>query len=172
MVRSNLLDLISRDFSQVDSFLKSRRDPALFNLRPVFQFASSAVPQLATDIFEGKTSYIYKINAPGFKKENLSLSIEEGILSVSIKAEEKIEMAPVQSTEESPEVNQEGNAIQEEPQKLLYSERNVTRTQRQYQLAEDADPTQVSAQFNDGVLELVIGKKAEILPQVTQIEIK
>lgn len=101
------------------------------------------------DIHEDKDAYAFEVEAPGLKRENFSVSVEENVLTVS------------------------GERKQEEATK----ERQFHRVERQYGqftrsfwLPETADTEKVSAEYNQGVLTVKIAKKEAAKPR--QIEIK
>lgn len=88
-----------------------------------------------------------ELAAPGYKKEDLMVQVDDGILTVS--SEQKHEETK----------DQDGWRRRE----FRYNS-----FERSFQLPENADPENVQANFADGVLHLTIGKKAQAAPPRTK----
>ncbi len=96
-----------------------------------------AMPRV--DIEEQDNGYLMKIDLPGVKKEDIDVSVHEGVLS--IKAE---------SREESSE-EKEGRVIRRE--------RHFGQFLRRFNIGQDIDDAKTEAQFIDGVLQLKLPKR-------------
>lgn len=92
----------------------------------------------ATDISESKENYRITTELPGIKKEDISLSLHDGILT--IEAESKTE------------TNEEGE------NKALRRERRYGKFLRRFTLGTDANENNVDAKFENGVLTVTILK--------------
>ncbi len=91
---------------------------------------------MKTDIRETKDGYRLDIELPGFKKEEIKLSLESGYLTVS--------------AERSAEEKQEG-------ERYLRKECSVS-CQRSYYVGEDVEESGVKARCENGVLRIDIPK--------------
>lgn len=102
---------------------------------------------LKTDIVEDQDSYTLFIDMPGVKKENIKLDFNDNYLKVSYKENENVN----------------------ENKKYLRRERFFGSFSRSY-LFNDIDVNNIEAYYNDGVLKVVLHKRAE--NSVKAIEIK
>jgi HSP20 family protein len=103
----------------------------------------------ALDVYEDKDNYTVKVEAPGVKKEDIDISLHDGVLSISgeRKAEEKAENAEVHRTE-----------------------RFVGRFQRTVTLPSPVAADKVQAQYKDGVLTVTLPKTEEAKPKQITIQ--
>ena len=103
----------------------------------------------ATDVRETETEYVVEADVPGLKKEDLTLTVQEGILT--IRGERKKE---------------------EEVKKDNYHrvERTHGKFERIIELPGNVDEAKVTATFKDGVLRVALPKHEEEKPK--QIEVK
>jgi len=101
------------------------------------------------DVAETKESYQLTAELPGFKKDDVTVQIQEGVLQLTATAE---------NTETKDEV-----------QWLLRERRNQT-FQRSFRLPRDVDADTISAEFRDGLLVLTLPKKEESKPKVVAIK--
>lgn len=109
---------------------------------------------MKTDIREKQDKYIIDIDLPGFEKENISLSLNNGYLDISAKTEK------------------EENSEDEE--RFVRQERFYGECSRSFYVGEDITEEDIHAKFNNGILKIEIPKKEkqEKLPESKQIEIK
>ncbi len=96
---------------------------------------------MKTDVHEHDDHYEVDIDLPGFKKEDISLELENGFLTVS--ATKKVEE------------NKEKHG------KLIRQERYSGSMQRSFQVGDAVTEEEIKAGFKDGVLSLSIPKKPE-----------
>ena len=101
------------------------------------------------DLKETKDEIIVKADLPGLKKEDIHLSVENGVLSIS--------------GERSHEENKE-----EEGWKRI--ERSYGSFYRSVALPEGADDGKVKADYKDGVLKVTIGKSEAAKAKVIKID--
>jgi HSP20 family protein len=85
------------------------------------------------DISEDDHGYVFKADLPEMKKDDVKITVDHGILSVS--GERKIEK-------------------EDQKKKFHRIERCFGTFQRSFTLPEDADSTKVTAEFRDGVLKV------------------
>ena len=97
---------------------------------------------MKTDVHEHEDGYEMDIDLPGFKKEEIGLSLENGYLTVNAaKALDKEEKS------------QKG--------KVIRKERYSGSSQRSFYVGDAITEEDVKARFEDGVLKLTIPKKDE-----------
>ncbi|HMP83409.1 MAG TPA: Hsp20/alpha crystallin family protein [Verrucomicrobiota bacterium] len=104
----------------------------------------------AIDVFEGKDAFTVKAELPGMKKEDIDVSLHDGMLSISgeRKAESKHEDAEV-----------------------YRSERYVGRFQRTVALPAPVAADKVNAQYKDGVLTIALPKTEEAKPKHIDVSV-
>ena len=93
--------------------------------------------------------YYLEIDLPGVKKENIDISVNDGILTIS--GERKLEK-------------------KEEKENYTRIESFFGRFERSFKLPADADLDNIEAKYEDGVLKIFIPKKQK--PEGKKIEIK
>lgn len=111
--------------------------------------ASALVP--AIDIKETEADYQVVADLPGIAKEDLDVSIREGVLT--IKAESRKE-----STEKT-----DGRVVRQE--------RRVGQFARSLQLTDVVDDARIQATYEDGLLNLVLPKKEAATPRKIEVSV-
>ncbi len=107
--------------------------------RPVLS-KNHAAPQIKLDVQEDQKQYTIHANIPGVKKEDIHVEVDGNIVNIS---------AEMHREEE-----------EKEETKVIRSERYFGKVSRSFALDTDLDETQAEAEYKDGVLELVLPKKA------------
>lgn len=102
------------------------------------------------NILESGNGYVLEVIAPGFEKENFSISLDKNILTIA--AEKK----------------QEEETTSE---KYLQKEYATKSFKRSFTLNEDINAENISATYVNGVLTLNLQKKEEVKPEKKQITI-
>ncbi len=100
---------------------------------------------MRTDVKEDKTGYEVLIDLPGFKKEDVSITLKDGYLTV--------------------EAGRTGG--EEEGRKFLRRERYVGQVSRSFYVGDLLTEEDIKARFENGVLTLIIPKKEEV-PKVEE----
>jgi HSP20 family protein len=123
-------------FSEMDDFFKG------FFLRPVrMELADTpTLGQIKVDVSEDESTYRVHAEVPGAKKEDIKVSIDGDVVSISAEVKR--------------------NAEQKEGERLVRSERYHGTVSRAFSLGADIDESKCEAKYQDGVLELVLAKKA------------
>lgn len=103
----------------------------------------------SVDISEDDKEYLIKAELPEVKKEDVKVTVENGV--VSIRGERKFEK-------------------EEKGKKFHRVERSYGSFQRSFSLPEDADPAKVTAECKDGLLQVRLGKSEAKQPK--QVEVK
>ena len=117
-------------------------------------YGKHATHVMKTDVQEHEDGYELDIDLPGFKKDEIRLTLENGYLSVSaekgMKQEEKTKKG-----------------------KVIRKERYVGSMQRTFYVGEVLTQEDVKAKFEDGVLKISLPKKeAETIPKNNTIAIE
>ena len=103
------------------------------------------------DIKEAEKGYTIVADLPGVKKDDLSVTLDNGVLTVE-----------ASTNEESSE---------EEDGKVIRKERRSGKYMRSFNLGTDIHEEDISASFTDGVLSLTIPKLEKAVPKIRQIDI-
>jgi len=101
------------------------------------------------DITEDDHEYLFKADLPEMKKDDVKVTIENGILYIS--GERRAEK-------------------EEKKRKFHRLERFFGTFERTFTVPEDADPTKIVAEFHDGVLQVHLPKRP--MPKPKTIEVK
>ena len=121
-------------------------DPIFGDLfQPIMKSNST---MMRTDIIENEDSYEFKVDLPGVNKENITLNLEDGYLTISYKEEKTVE----------------------DTSKYLRKERYFGSQERSFYVG-DIDLDRIEAKFENGVLEVILPKEKEE-KTVKSIEIK
>src|SRR5688572_23461584 len=108
-------------------------------VRP-FSMPEGAEPKMKLDVKEDEKAYTIRADIPGVKKEDIQVDVDAN--AVTVRAEMK------QEKEEKKD------------QKVIYSERNYGMVSRSFSLPAEVDANGAKAEYKDGVLNLVLPKKA------------
>lgn len=98
------------------------------------------MPQIRIDVQEDEKSYAVHADMPGVNKDDIHVAIDGNTVSISAEVKKRAE--------------------QKESEKVLRRERYFGRVSRSFALENEIDETNSSARYQDGVLELVLPKKA------------
>ena len=102
-------------------------------------------PLMRTDVEEKDNGYVMKMDLPGYKKEDIHISLQNG--NLSIEAERK---------ESNEEKNSKGTVLREE--------RFAGKCSRTFYVGKNVRDTDIKASFNDGTLVVTV-PKAEAVPE-------
>ncbi len=138
------MSLIKRDF------------PMLTNLSDFFDddwfpgrvFKNNWTP--AVNVVEEDNQYEIEVAAPGLKKEDFNVEIENGVLTISGKTEKE-----------------------DEEKKKNYTRREFSSRSfvKSFTLPENVDEEKMKAKYADGVLQLTLAKSEKALPQKKAVKI-
>jgi len=149
--------------------LNSRRQPAyathsdrlddLFAgfLRPIQDSARAVSQPIRIDVSEDANSYKVAASLAGVKKEDIHVSVDQN--EVTISAEVKREAGSTTPVEG-----------QENSERLIHSERFYGKTTRVFSVAQEIDENNIQAKYADGILSLVLPKKAPVSAKRVNIE--
>jgi HSP20 family protein len=122
--------------------------------RPFHEAEESASSSLmpAIDLHENDHDYVVRAEIPGVKKEDIDITVHDGVLSIN--AESKYQH----------EDKQGGRVIRQE--------RRYGKYVRSLRLGKNIDESKVKASYKDGVLELVLPKVEEVKPKKISVDIE
>ena len=111
------------------------------------QYVQKAVPPV--NIKETEQSYSVELIAPGLKKEDFNVELDNGLLTIS-------HTVAAENTEE----------VQGK-----YTRKEFTQTsfKRAFTLPETINETDINAAYTDGILKLTLPKKEEALPKAKRL---
>ena len=115
-------------------------------------FGENPAPAMKVDVEDKGDSYLMLTDLPGMKKEDVRISVEDGVLTIAVE----------QKTEKN-----EGDA----DSNFILRERRSMSMNRSFSL-EGIDENGISAEYVDGVLHLTLPKETKPEEKVRQIEIK
>jgi HSP20 family protein len=104
----------------------------------------------AVDISESEGEYLIKAELPGVKKEDIKVTLQEGVLT--IQGERKQEK-------------------EEKGRKYHRIERSYGTFIRSFTLPDSADDSKVSAEFKDGILDLHVPKSEKAKPKAIEVKV-
>lgn len=109
----------------------------------------SLVP--AIDLHENEHSYSVRAEIPGVKKEDIDITVHNGVLTIN--AENRYEHE-----------DKEGDRV-------IRQERRYGKYVRSIRLGKDIDEAKVKATYTDGVLELELPKVEEVKPKKISVDV-
>ncbi len=110
-----------------------------FFVRPVSYEGQKPV-QIKMDVAESDDSYVVRADIPGVHKEDINVTIDGNRVAVSAEVKNEKEV--------------------KNGEKVLHTERYYGKVSRTFSLSQEIEEESAQAKYNDGVLELVLRKKA------------
>ena len=120
--------------------------------RDFFRSSNAYLPAFRTDIRELDGKYVLEAELPGFSKEDISLDVKDGILTISAEHRENRE-----------EKDERGN--------YLRRERRYGSFTRSFDIT-GIDESGITAAYQNGVLELTLPKSQPVIPEARRIAIE
>ncbi len=110
--------------------------------------------EFPVDLYQDNDAYVIRAELPGFRKEDISVEMADGMLTISghLKTEQKAEQKEQQ--EGAPTTSQE------------------RRVSRSLTLPENLDANKIHAAYENGVLTITLPKAEEVKPKQIAIEVK
>ena len=99
----------------------------------------------AVNVIEGKDDFKIEVAAPGLKKENFKLSVNQNRLTIA----SQVENTQEENTERHPEA------------KYTRKEFNFSSFQRNFTLPQSVDTEKINASYTDGILIVTLPKREE-----------
>lgn len=103
------------------------------------------------DIAERENEFVVRTDLPGVKKEDISITLENGVLTISAEYKKEDE--------------------QKEGDRVIRQERRYGRFVRSLRLGVPIDEKQIKANYKDGVLELILPKAEEAKPKKINVDV-
>ena len=119
-------------FLDVDNWMNN------FGMRPLFR-EMETTPQIRMDVTENDKSYIVRAEIPGVNKEDIKVSVDGNMVSISAQIKREKE--------------------EKKGEKVLCRERYQGSSYRSFTLASNVDEAKTQAKYDNGVLELTLPKK-------------
>lgn len=122
-------------------------------MRPLYGHHAKNV--MKTDVTEKDGNYEIAVDLPGFKKDEVAVSLENGYLTIETKKDL-----------DKKEEDKKGNIIRQE--------RYAGNMARSFYVGEDVKDSDISAKFEDGVLKITVPdtEKKEAVPEKKTIAIE
>lgn len=120
-------------FVDVNDFFKG------FAMRPLMREVEREL-QIKMDVSESNGSYVVKAEIPGVNKDDIHISVEGNLVSISAEVKKEKE--------------------EKKGENVIRSERYYGKVSRSFTLANEVDSDKVQAKYADGVLEITMPKKS------------
>ena len=141
----NLFDEFFNDPFEMNMLLPRGRDPL---------YGKHSKNLMKTDVRETEGSYELDIDLPGFKKDDVNVELKNGYLTIA-----------ASKSLDKDEKDQKGRYIRQE--------RYAGAMSRSFYVGEDVQPSEISAKFENGILQLSVPKaEQKRLPKTTTIAIE
>ncbi len=141
----NLFDEFFNDPFEMNMLLPRGRDPL---------YGKHSKNLMKTDVRETENSYELDVDLPGFKKEDVNVELKNGYLTIA-----------ASKSLDKDEKDQKGRYIRQE--------RYAGAMSRSFYVGEDVQPSEISAKFENGILQLSVPKaEQKRLPKTTTIAIE
>jgi HSP20 family protein len=121
--------------------------PALSSLQRDGYFGAEAFP---VDLYQEKEAFLVRAELPGFRKEDLSVEVNDGLLTVTGHSKTETKAGDSEA-------------------KALSGERRVTRT---ISLPEQVKVDAIQAKYENGILTVTLPKVEEAKPRQIAIDVK
>ena len=112
--------------------------------------ANQARP-VALDVVEEKEQYVLKADLPGISKEDIKVSFEDGVLTIT--GERKAE-------------------VEDKDKQVHLIERNYGKFVRSLNMGTNVDQSRIRASYKDGVLQLNVPKAEEVKPRSIEVHVE
>lgn len=137
-----------REFASMERMLSNFFDDAARALRPT---ADTATGLLALDVVETDTAYTVTTALPGVKAENINVSLNDGVLTVTAEIPQRV-------------------SEQKDGERVLLRERTWGKFSRTLRLPNVIDGDNVEATYEDGLLTLTLPKAQHALPRTIPVK--
>lgn len=136
-----------------------KRNANLYGLDSIFSdlfgTLNSSLRVPSVNILDNEKSYVIEAEVPGYKEENISLSVENHVLKIASVDEEK--------TEEKDEKKAENKYIVREVMKSSF--------ERSFTLPEGVDEDNINAEYSNGILTVTLPKIPKAEPKKIEVKI-
>ena len=134
----------------------------------------ASLSNYGVDIREDADHIYVEADLPGFRKEDVNISLENGTLTIIAEHEEEVTEPPQQQGTQSPQQQQDQQGTgrsqqQQQTSNYLLRERRSTRFVRSFNLPPNVDESHVQATLENGVLKITLNKREESKPRRVQL---
>lgn len=133
------------------NFFPSRISDILDEMMSDFPNTSDRISDPSVNVKETDTIHQIQVSAPGYKKENFKIDIDENVLTIS---------------------NEYKEETKNENEKFTRKEFRRSSFSRSFYLPENLKTEDISARYEDGILYIDIPKQEKIVSKTRTIEIK
>jgi HSP20 family protein len=138
--KNEMVPFFSRPTSLLEEFFNEFKD-----------FASPVKFEPKVDVYETKDSLVFEVEAQGIKKDDINITVKDGILSISGKKEDK---------------------RKEEGRDYRLVERSYGEFKRSFYLPDYVEVEKIKAEHKDGILTITIPRKEEAKPKEINVKIE
>ncbi|MDH4133335.1 MAG: Hsp20/alpha crystallin family protein [Gammaproteobacteria bacterium] len=103
------------------------------------------------DVVERDQEFLVKAELPGIKKEDIDVSLENGVLTITAESKSESE--------------------EKEGDRVIRQERRYGKYVRSLRLGKEVDDKKVKANYKDGILELTLPKAEEVKPKKINVSL-
>lgn len=128
------------EITRFDPFLDMNDFFKGFGARPLMR-EFEREPSMKMDVSEAEGSYMVKAEIPGVNKDDIHISVEGNMVSISAEVKKEKE--------------------EKKGENVIRSERYFGKVSRSFTLANEVDSDKVQAKYADGVLEVTMPKKSK-----------
>ncbi len=154
------LDIVRRDMSQLLGHVLGR---GFFN--DIGDGGTlSALTSYGVDIREDADHIYVEADLPGFRKEDVDISLQDGVLGITAERREEISEPDSGKEGEGAEAGKSKSGrpqTSRSPDEYLLRERRIQRFVRSFTLPPNVDPQSVQAKMENGVLRVTLNKREE-----------
>ncbi len=115
-------------------------------------FGNSQLESFKTDIKDNGKDFVVEMDLPGFKKEDIKVDIEGGVMTISAERHSDYE-------------------DEDKKKNYIRKERSYGTYKRSFDISE-IDESGITASYEDGLLKLILPKKQAAVPESRRLEIK
>lgn len=120
-------------------------------LMPSFKYKKVSAPKV--DVKEDKDAYTMDMDLPGKTEKDINIEFKNNVLTIS------------SETKSEKEEKKEEKAEAKEAPKYLIKERSYTKFSRNFSLPDDVESDGITAKVENGVLHIVMPRKAIAAPR-------
>jgi len=106
----------------------------------------------AVDVKESDNEYRIRADLPGVKKEDLDISLQDGVLTINAEAKQEKK--------------------EEKEGRVIRQERRYGKFVRSMRLGDTVDADKIKAEYKDGVLDLVLPKTEKVKAKKIDVQVK
>lgn len=128
------------EITRFDPFLDMNDFFKGFGMRPLMR-EFEREPSMKMDVSEAEGSYMVKAEIPGVNKDDIHISVEGNMVSISAEVKKEKE--------------------EKKGENVIRSERYFGKVSRSFTLANEVDTEKVQAKYADGILEVTMPKKSK-----------